>query len=224
MESSAAIRTPVFNEGDASALLLDAENRMLSLISEGGSLERVLQVLCHTVEGHLSGSALTSVLLLDGDRLRSGAAPSLPEAYNKAIDGIVIGPGVGSCGTAAYERRIVAVADVATDPYWQAFASLALSHGLAACWSTPILGTQGQVLGTFAIYHRAPRNPTPADLRLIDRVGVIARVAIEWHAAERARTQAAQQANADKVRLEAELRETRRLLDEARAQLNQRRS
>lgn len=73
----------------------------------------------------------------DGRYLRHGAAPSLPGFYNEAIDGIEIGPAGGSCGTAAYRRRPVAVADIATDPLWAAFRDLAAAAGLGACWSTP---------------------------------------------------------------------------------------
>ncbi|MFX8797546.1 GAF domain-containing protein, partial [Acinetobacter baumannii] len=83
-----------------------------------------------------------------------GAAPSLPEAYNQAIHGVAIGPKVGSCGTAAFTRQRVVVEDIATDPLWTDYRHVALAAGLHACWSQPIFASTGQVLGTFAIYHR----------------------------------------------------------------------
>ena len=127
-----------------------------------------------------------SVLLLDEDsaRLRHGAAPSLPEAYVKAIDGVRIGPRVGSCGTAAYRREAVFVGDIMSDPLWTDFKDLAAAHGLRSCWSMPILSHQGAVLGTFATYSNEARKPTDAELRLIDVATRIAGIAIERKLAE----------------------------------------
>jgi len=128
-----------------------------------------------------------SVLLLDEDgrHLRHGAAPSLPDAYNAAVDGIEIGPNVGSCGTAAFRGERVIVSDIATDPLWKAYRELALSHGLAACWSEPILEESGKVLGTFAMYYREPRSPRPFELNVIELTGGLASIAIERrHAAK----------------------------------------
>jgi GAF domain-containing protein len=91
-----------------------------------------------------------SILILDeqGRHLLHGAGPSLPDAYNAAIDGIEIGPEVGSCGTAAFHDRTVSVFDIANNPLWANFKDLALQYGLRACWSTPIHGSDGKVLGT----------------------------------------------------------------------------
>ncbi|MFD0331653.1 GAF domain-containing protein [Streptacidiphilus monticola] len=100
-----------------------------------------------------------SVLLVDGTgrRLVHGAAPSLPDSYNKAVDGTPIAPGAGSCGTAAYRREMVVVSDIASDPLWEGgYRTAALRAGLAACWSSPIMSSAGELLGTFAMYHRTP--------------------------------------------------------------------
>ncbi|MBK8030875.1 MAG: PAS domain S-box protein [Chloroflexi bacterium] len=146
-----------------------------------------------------------SVLLLDptGERLLLGAAPSLPEAYNTAIQGIRIGPQVGSCGTAAYEKRLVLVEDIETDPLWTDYKVLALAHGLRACWSQPIMADEHTVLGTFALYYGQPRLPGEAELELIDLAAHIAgiamrRVQIE---AEKQRVQAALQGSYDLLEL-----------------------
>src|SRR5438552_3873767 len=131
---------------------------------------------------------LASGLLLDADgvHLRHGAAPSLPESYNRAVDGIAIGPSVGSCGTAAHRREPVYVSDIASDPLWAPFAEVALSHGLRACWSSPILSSTAEVLGTFAMYYRQPRHPSPRDLRTVDIVTRTVAIAIEQSRAEQA--------------------------------------
>jgi PAS domain S-box-containing protein len=161
--------------------LLDGQKRILELIIQGEPLSHVLTVLCRTIEELTQGEMLASVLLLDADglHLRHGAAPSLPESYIRAIDGAEIGPSVGSCGTAAYRREPVVVSDIANDPLWTAFAELALSHGLRACWSSPILSSTSQALGTFAMYYREPRHPTPRDLRTVDIVVRTVSIAIE---------------------------------------------
>src|SRR5689334_9642782 len=103
-----------------------------------------------------------SVLLLDDDgvTLHHGAAPSLPEAYCLLIDGERIGPAAGSCGTAAFRRQRVVVRDIATDPLWANYRKAAEPFGLAACWSTPIFDSEDRLLGTFAMYYDAPRDPT----------------------------------------------------------------
>ncbi|HET9811161.1 MAG TPA: GAF domain-containing protein [Sphingomicrobium sp.] len=164
----------------------ELQNRILELAIEGLSLEDALDSLIATVEDYSSTGMIGSVLLLDEDgvHLRHGAAPSLPDAYNEAIDGTEIGPAVGSCGTAAFTGEPVHVSDIATDPLWADFRELALSHDLHACWSTPIRSSQGQVLGTFALYYREPREPSPRDLELIDFVTRSAALLLERRRAE----------------------------------------
>jgi GAF domain-containing protein len=131
---------------------------------------------------------LGSILLLDpdGKHLRHGAAPSLPPAYMAAIDGAEIGACAGSCGTAAYMGAAVFVSDIASDPLWADYKDLALSHGLRACWSIPILTRGRKVLGTFAMYHREPREPTIRDLMLVDLVTQTAALVIDRERAHEA--------------------------------------
>ena len=168
---------------------LTAEHRaLLEQIARQAPLEEVLEGMAKAIED-LSPGVLVSVLLADEDglHLRHGTAPSLPHFYNQAIDGIATGEGVGSCGTAAHRRQRVIVSDIATDPFWDDFRDLAQRAGLAACWSTPILARDGQLLGTFAMYHRVPRAPVEADLALAGVFAGTAALAIERHHAEMAR-------------------------------------
>lgn len=129
----------------------------------------------------LNPGALCSLLLLDGDgrHLLHGAAPSLPKAWNDTVHGREIGDSIGSCGAAAWHCERVVASDIATHPYWTDYRERALSHGLRACWSTPVLGSHGEVLGTFAVYYRTPREPLPRELAEIDRMLPIAAIAIE---------------------------------------------
>ncbi|MBV8826890.1 MAG: response regulator, partial [Hyphomicrobiales bacterium] len=120
--------------------LLAGEKRILEMVARGESLSNILDELCRLVEEQASG-VLASVLLLDGDRLRHGGSPSLPKTYTEAIDGSMIGPSAGSCGTAAYRGRQVIVEDIAVDPLWAEYRDIALPHSLRACWSTPIFSS-----------------------------------------------------------------------------------
>ncbi|MEO8177090.1 MAG: GAF domain-containing protein [Sphingomicrobium sp.] len=165
-----------------------AHNRVLELAIGDSSLERTLGELIGIVEATSSTGVLGSILLLDADgkHLRHGAAPSLPADYMAAIDGAEIGPVAGSCGTAAYRREPVFVTDIATDPLWAVYKAVALPHGLQSCWSTPIMTRGGQVLGTFAMYHHEPREPTVRDLTLVDLVTQTAALVIDRERAQEA--------------------------------------
>ena len=178
-------------------VLLAGENRLLEMIARGDSRALILDAICRLVEGLAAGS-LSSILLADpsANRLRHGAAPSLPSSYNEAVDGLLIGPSAGSCGTAAYRAEPVIVSDIATDPLWADYRDLALAHGLRSCWSTPILSSAGKVLGTFAIYYREPRSPTALDRSVISQIVDLADIAVERKQAEEA-LDALRQAQAD---------------------------
>ncbi|THI90319.1 MAG: PAS domain S-box protein [Nitrospira sp. CG24A] len=167
--------------------LLAAQKRVLEMIATDAPLREILTLMCQAVE-ELSSGVHCSILLLDRDglHLRHGAAPSLPEVYAHAIDGVAIGPAVGSCGTAAFTRRQVIVSNIAEDPLWTDYRDLALCHGLKACWSTPVISSDGAVLGTFAMYYGEPQQPTHADLRLVERAAQIACIAIERKQTEEA--------------------------------------
>src|SRR5256886_5051808 len=168
--------------------LLAGENRVLEMVAKGDSLADILDTLCLLVEEESSG-VLASILLMDpnGKQLRHGGAPNLPKAYTEAIDGAFIGPSVGSCGTAAYRGEQVIVSDIATDPLWADFRDLALAHSLRACWSTPIFSSEGKVIGTFAMYYREPRRPSPREQDTIKHITHLAGIAIQRKLAETAR-------------------------------------
>jgi PAS domain S-box-containing protein len=160
--------------------VLAAEKKILELITGNNSVATILEALCQLVEEMFSGS-LCAILFLDadGERLGKGIAPSFPPDFMTAVDGVNIGPRVGSCGTAAYRKETVIVSDINTDPLWADYRELALAYGLQAGWSTPILSAQETVLGTFAIYSRAPRSPTARERKLLEQFAHIASVAIE---------------------------------------------
>lgn len=162
--------------------LSTCRREVLESIFEGAALPDVLSSLAKSIEGVLSGMKC-SVLLVSKDKktLRSGAAPSLPDFYNEAIDGIPIGPDVGCCGTAAYSRCRVVVANTLTDKKWRQFKHLAAEAKLVACWSEPVIGSDGEVLGTFALYYDKPREPSERESQFIDSAAQLTAIAIERH-------------------------------------------
>ena len=206
-------------------LLESGRARTLELLAKATPLPILLDAIVRDIEA-TNSDMLCSILLLDqeGRRLLIGAAPSLPAFFNKAVDGIEIGPLVGSCGAAAWSGQRVIVEDIQTHPNWAAFKEMAARAGLAACWSEPIQAAAGKVLGTFAIYHHhATRHPTPEDLRLIEQSANLAAIAIERSRSldelERYRILLEQQVRTDPLTRIA----NRRALDE-RAELEWRRA
>jgi GAF domain-containing protein len=162
-------------------LLRRCERLMPAEFAKGETLESVLDGYLLVVESTSQSDTITSILLLDGTTLHHGAGPRLPRAYRDAIDGSQIGPAAGSCGTAAFLGRPVYVSDIANDPLWENYRDLAFSHGLRACWSTPIRNTEDRLLGTFAVYHLRPRDPSDEELESIRTITEHVARAIMWY-------------------------------------------
>jgi GAF domain-containing protein len=158
---------------------------VLEMIDAGAPLGEILTSLVLHIEAQ-SPEMLCSVLLLsdDGNHIRHGAAPNIPEEYVKAVNGAPIGPKHGSCGTAMYRGEPVIVTDILSDPLWDDYRELAAGTGIRACWSTPIMSRRGKVLGSFAMYYRRPQAPTAAEARLTKVATNIAGKAIEHQAAK----------------------------------------
>lgn len=162
--------------------LLAKEKRLLEMIATGVALKEILNALCLAIEEYQMGT-LASVLLLDPDgvHLKSVAGPNLPKSWTQQMEKLPIGPCAGSCGTAAYRKSPVIVSDIATDSLWDVpeHRASALKHGLRASWSSPVVSSDGKVLGTFCMYYREKRSPNPRDLELIELAAHLVRVAIE---------------------------------------------
>lgn len=154
-------------------------NGVLSLLSQNRSLFEILLELVEQINHFLPGVDSTIMLLqADGQHLQSFVGPSMPPAYMQSIDGLSIGPNVGSCGTAAYLQQRVITEDIATDPAWQDYRELVLPLGFKACWSDPIKSVDGRLLGTFGMYFREVRSPTPRELKLIGACSDLASIVI----------------------------------------------
>ena len=167
--------------------LLAGENRLLEMLATGCTLSEVLEALCRLIEDIATGS-LCGIVLVDpiSNRLKHGAAPSLPLSYNESIHGRPVNLFSGPCAMAASLKEQVIAADVASDARWDTYEwrALAIAHGLRACWSTPIMSSDETVLGTFAIYSREPGSPTAQHQHLIAQITHLATVAIEHKYAE----------------------------------------
>ncbi|MES2013240.1 MAG: EAL domain-containing protein [Pseudomonadota bacterium] len=169
----------------AAELREQSRSHIMESLATGMPLANLLEVIVKSVE-QLHPNMICSILLLDnkGKHLVTGAAPSLPSTYNAALNGVRIGEGVGSCGTAAFTGKRVIVENISTHPYWAPYTALAATCKLGACWSQPIYASTGKVLGTFAIYHHEANSPSKSDIALIEQSARLASIAIERKQAE----------------------------------------
>ena len=159
-----------------------AQADILERVVRDAPLAESLDAIVTAIENQLPDTACSVLLLRDGQSLHHGAGARLPVAYRQAIDGVAIGRGQGSCGTAAYIGRPVIATDVTTDKNWVQYRDVATEHGLRSCWSTPIVAAEGgEVLGTFAVYKASVWRPDQAAIKLVKRFTYLAAVAIEHH-------------------------------------------
>src|SRR5467141_1615706 len=182
--------------------LLAAEKRTLEMIANGASLVDILERLCETIDAQAS-NIKSAVMLMDTDgvHLRPAAAPRLPKGWVEAITPLKIGPCVGSCGTAASLKQRVIVSDIATDPLWAEYRDLALSYGLRAAWSQPLISKNQEVLGTFCLYYAEARSANDTDLQLIEGADHIAVIAIEGERSQEALRSASEEIRNSEARL-----------------------
>lgn len=153
--------------------------KVLEALVKERPLEEVMSLLCYEVE-RIAPEVTASILLANGpEHLSHLAAPSLPLSYTDALTNVPIGPYAGSCGTAAFRKEPVDVQDIATDPLWADYRHLILPYGLLACWSTPILSSQGEILGTFAFYYKQKRSPSEFHRQLVKLIANLCSLAME---------------------------------------------
>ena len=179
---SLSARKPERMAGETPVDQATTQADILEAVVRHAPLQESLEAIVTAIERQLPG-ATCSVLLLHEDRcLRHGAGARLPPSYRSAIDGLAIGVGQGSCGTAAATGQPVITSDITTDHNWDDYRHIAGEHGLRSCWSTPILAAgDGRALGTFAVYKSTVWRPDQAAMRLVRRFTHLAAVAIEHH-------------------------------------------
>lgn len=174
------------SESKRAEALAECQRQALQMLGEGAPLDDVLGFLVRMIERHAANEMLGSILLLNkaGTHFQRGIGASLPEEFNKAVAGVAVSSAIGVCCHAVARREPVVVRDFSTDPQWARFVDFVAPYGLRAGWSTPIVGSDGKVLGTFANYYRRPCDPTPLDLRWVEIVTRTAAIAIERRLAE----------------------------------------
>jgi len=194
--------------------LLSTESRTLEMITGGATVNEILENLCSRFDAQ-SSNFISSILLMDSDgkQLRFGAGARVPKEWAESINPVTICACVGSCGTAAFLKKPVIVSDIATDPLWVDFREIALRNGLRAAWSQPIISKDDEVLGTFCIYCREPRTPSPSDIQLIEGAGHVALIAIERGRSQKALIDALEEIKKSEVRLRRDEEEFRRITD-----------
>ncbi len=173
------VRVIDLTERNLAEAMRSGQSALLEMVAKGAPLIPTLNQLLLLIEGQSRG-VYCSIMLLDDDgiHMHSAAGPSLPPDYMALLEGVEIGPGVGSCGTAMFRREQVVVSDIMHDPLWAPYRELAAPFGLRACWSRPIFGQDGTVLGSFAMYYREVRSPGAHDQGLIDTATDLAGIAI----------------------------------------------
>lgn len=165
---------------------LKARAGALERIVGGGDVAETLDALCRDTED-IDPGMRCSILYYDqaAQCVRHAAAPSLPDYFTSAVDGLAVGPTAGCCGAAAYTGERVIVEYVLTHPNWEAFRDLARRAGIRACWSQPIYSSTKDVLGTFAMYFDEARRPTEDEIQLIQAQAHLASLAIERRQTEK---------------------------------------
>lgn len=163
-------------------IIIRGQKQALELAVNGADLPEILDALTQSVEAQANGNVRASILLLDRyqKHLLYGSAPSLPKTFIDNFNGIPVGPNAGSCGCAAFNKKEIMVSDIATDRLWVEYRDLALSHGLRACWSTPILSSSNELLATFALYYNTPQEPFDEDRQAVELLSRTAGIIIEW--------------------------------------------
>ncbi|MDF1659566.1 MAG: ATP-binding protein [Verrucomicrobiales bacterium] len=161
-----------------------ATSEILEMIATREPAIDIYEAVAHLYESRHPGLRC-SMLELENNTLIHAGAPSLPAEYCDTLDGVEIGPEIGSCGTATYFGKRVLVEDIETDPKWQAFKHVALPHGMRACWSEPVKSSTGEVLGTFAMYSDVPALPTEAQSKDLASAARLAGIIMEREKSER---------------------------------------
>lgn len=164
-------------------------NKVLKELALGGSREHILGTILEIAEEQFKG-VTASILLVDDDgkRLRLKIASKLPEYFTAVVDGTPIRDGMGSCGTAAFRKKRVVAENLQTHPYWQSLKDLTLRANLHACWSEPILMSQGNVAGTFALYYDRAKAPGPEEMKLMETMAQLAAITVEHHKVQEEKT------------------------------------
>lgn len=175
--------------------LMEAQQTVHERIAQQAPLEETLDAIARWIEVLLP-DAIVAFMRFDDTQQTLSLIPSqrFSLAYHEYLQSVPIGPDAASFGAAAFCREPVITEDIRTDTRWEAFRTAAESEGLRACWSIPVLTSNGELLGTFGTYFREPRCPTDTSRRRLQQAVALIALAIlrdrdtsnhrslaEWH-------------------------------------------
>ena len=154
--------------------LAQARSDVFERIAAGADQADVLEALARALGNGAIGMT-ASILARDeaGERLHVAAAPGLPPRYRDALNGLVIGPGVGGCGTAAFNAERCVAEDIFAHPNWRDHETLANLSGMRACWSQPVQSEDGKVQGVLELYAPRSRAPGQWEIELLEQAAAL---------------------------------------------------
>lgn len=129
------------------------------------ALQDVLEDLADVAAHRSEGEARAAFYIADHDGTGLHRIAGMNAAYGAYTQGFKISPQSTACGLAAAIRRPVITQDVTTDPTWQAWQWLAVAFDYRSCWSFPIEGRGGRILGTFSMYFKNPSEANDQDMQ-----------------------------------------------------------
>jgi GAF domain-containing protein len=165
----------------ASQFISKDNSHIFQLISQGNNLKIVLEAITAWLETYIQ-DAIVSIMLYDPSieklHLISGHQHFSPE-YQEMLKAVIVHEKSGTCGSAAFHKHLVISENLITDPKWSRQKDLVQKEKLTSCWSMPVLGTRGELYGTFATYYRTVKKPSDIEINLLQRAAILVSLAIE---------------------------------------------
>ena len=162
--------------------VLRAQQEIHELIAQQRPLEQTLNAIADWTSSTMSG-ALMAITRFHPDTNSLSLTPTsrFSDNFFQAMQNIPVAESVGTCGTAAFTKKLVITADIQRDPRWDGYHDIAETEGVIACYSMPILTSTKELLGTFATYYRAPDTPTADTQHNLTRGAALVALAILRH-------------------------------------------
>jgi hypothetical protein len=168
----------------------------------GAPLETSLGLLVRAAIQRSDSGARCAFYLSNAERTKLYHVTGMPHEYARAVNGFEIGPNSLACGLAAYTGQAVITPDVNEDARWRQWRTMAAQFGYRSCWSFPLASYEGEVVGTFAMYHPEPFDIGDKHLDLVADLGRAASIIIRQRdeGGERSRISDAHRDSAEELR------------------------
>lgn len=155
--------------------LIKVQRDILEIVVTNNDYQHALDSLCRAAEG-IVDKAVASIMVFDRNNaaLKVRAAPNLSEQAISDLNGLVPGCNQGSCGTAVFKGTPQFVKDTNIDKRWQDLQSFVDKFNVHACWSMPIIKSENQVIGSFALSSFCKREPSKFQKNLLRTASYLA--------------------------------------------------